>query len=203
MKITGTPDGLIEAVAIDCPEIYDVLDRVREQVPFVKREILRHEAAVLYMLARDLDCEGARFLEIGTAWGYSAAVLAEAAPCATITTLNPKRSEYELAVQHLIDYDNVVPLMTHSWDYLKDGDHEFDLVFVDGDHDQVARDLPWWDRLRESGLMLFHDYSPDGAGRPCQQVVDVVDQFAAQLGRKPDVLVKDDRNVGMAGFYVR
>jgi predicted O-methyltransferase YrrM len=201
MVLTGTPDELIAIVAMDCPEIYDVLERVRDRVPFIKREILRHEAAVLYMLARDYNRASAKFLEIGTAWGYSAAIMAEAAPLAKIVTLNqPKPSEYERAIVHLAPYENVTALMECSWDYLKKhGEPYLDFVFVDGDHDQVERDLPWWDLLLPGGLMLFHDYSPDGAGRPCQQVVDVVDRFSGEL--EPDILVVDNRRIGMVGFY--
>jgi predicted O-methyltransferase YrrM len=204
MVLTGTPDELIAIVAMDCPEIYDVLERVRDRVPFIKREIWRHEAAVLYMLAHDYNRASAKFLEIGTAWGYSAAIMAEAAPLAEIVTLNqPKPSEYQQALLHLAPYENVTALQECSWDYLKKhtGQPYLDFVFVDGDHGQVARDLPWWDLLLPGGLMLFHDYSLDGSGRPCQQVVDVVDRFMAGLGRKePDIFVVDDENVGMAGF---
>jgi predicted O-methyltransferase YrrM len=202
MRYTGTADEIIAQVADRHWWVHDALDKAREQVPFIKREILRHEAAVLFALARDYDHDGAQFLEIGTAWGYSAAVMAEAASLATITTLNPKPSEFERAVKHLKPYENVTPKLVHSWDYLEGYAGEaLDLIFVDGNHDQVERDLPWWDHLKPGGLMLFHDYSPDGSGRPCQQVMDKVDAWAASNELEPGVRVEDNRGIGMIGFY--
>lgn len=198
----GTPDEIIAQVADRHWWVHDALDKARERVPFIKREILRHEAAVLFALARGYNDEDVHFLEIGTAWGYSAAVMAEAAPLATITTLNPKLPEFERAVKHLKLYENVTPKLVHSWDYLEGYAGEaLDLIFVDGNHDQVERDLVWWDRMAPGGLMLFHDYSPDGSGRPCQQVVEAVDAWAAANGLEPGVRVEDNRGIGMIGFY--
>lgn len=200
ISYSGSPDEIVEAVRAECPEVDEVLDRVRARVPYIKREIVRHEAAVVYRLARDYD--GGRVLEIGTAWGYSAAVMAEAAPGAEVVTLNPKPSEYKRAVQYLLPYENVIPLMEYSWNYLKaDRVRAWDMVFVDGDHDQVKRDLAWWKRVNAGGLMLFHDYSPAGSWRPCRQVYDTLNSWLAESGRETwDVLVADDRGVGMAGL---
>jgi hypothetical protein len=49
--------------------------------------------------------------------------------------------------------------------------------------------------------MLFHDYSPAGSKRECPPVYQAIRQFAAWLGREPDVTVVDDGRAGMAGFY--
>jgi len=203
-KLTGIPDEILGAVEHECPEIGIILERVREHVPQLKREIATYQAAVLYAMARQYDRANASILEIGTAWGYSAAVMAEAAPKAHIVTLNqPKPAEFERAVKHLAPYRNVLPLQVLSWEYLEalEPDVRFDLVFVDGDHVQVKRDLPWWDRLNSGGLFLFHDYSPDGSGRPCQPVYDGVNHWMAEKNLEPDVLVVDDRQVGIVGFY--
>jgi predicted O-methyltransferase YrrM len=160
-------------------------------------------------------------LEIGTALGYSAAMMAEAAPTAHITTLNPKEIEYPRAVKWLAPYTNVHVAKIKSWDFLEAARHfstptyqwQVDMIFVDGDHGQIKRDLPWWEFLKVGGLMLFHDYSPEGSARPCQPVYDAVNDFAVGLGREPDLLVDwgiepdllviDDRGVGLAGFYKR
>ena len=55
--------------------------------------------------------------------------------------------------------------------------------------------------MRPGGLFLFHDYAPEGAWRPCQEVYEAVNAFGAELGRPLDVLVRDERGVGLAGFY--
>jgi len=90
-----------------------------------------------------------------------------------------------------------------SWDYLAAyAGPELDLVFVDGDHGLVVRDLPWFNWLRLNGLLLFHDYTPASSGkRPCAPVYETVRVFGDMLGREPDVLVVDDQGDGMAGFY--
>ena len=48
--------------------------------------------------------------------------------------------------------------------------------------------------------MIFHDYSPLGSRRHCPPVFEGVNELAERLGRKPDVLIIDDGQVGMAGF---
>jgi predicted O-methyltransferase YrrM len=207
----GTLDIQAPAVEISVychslwPGVDDVLAGARAAVPWCKREIWPHQAAVLAFLAHQFDREGARILEIGTALGYSAAVMALAAPRATITTLNPKMTEIGPAHDNLRRFSNVRLLCLRSEVLLanRSADDEFDLVFVDGDHslEGVRRDCGWWEHVREGGLILFHDYSPAGSKRPNPEVVQAVDEFAARLGRGPDVLVVDERSVGMAGFY--
>ena len=197
---------LIQEFKRICPEVEDVLARVRGDVPFLKREIWQYQAMALYILAKQYNHESANILEIGTAWGYSAAVMSRAAPEADIVTLNPKWAEVERAQIHLRNYKNVQIVQQYSWNYLDEYmGPELDMVFVDGDHKQVIRDLPWFNWLKVGGLMLFHDYSPPGAGkRPCRPVYEEVNRMKEQLGRKEfDVLVVDKIEVGMAGFYRR
>ncbi len=202
MKLTGTPDAILAAVLADWPDAAEALATARALVPVCKREVLLHEAACLYAVARQYDRPGARLLEIGTALGYSAAVMALAAPRAGLVTLNPKRSEYAQAVTNLVTLKNVRLLPMRSWDCLADFQSPcLDMVFVDGNHDQVERDLPWYDRLKPGGLILFHDYSPAESKRPCAPVYDAVNRFAARLRREPDILVVDSRLRGLAGWY--
>ena len=89
-----------------------------------------------------------------------------------------------------------------SWSYLAGyKGPAFDVVFVDGDHKQVARDLPWFNWIHPGGLMLFHDYSPAESTHACPPVYDVVNARAIRLGRELDVLLVDDTLAGIAGFY--
>jgi len=183
-------------------ELPEVLTRVRERVVQSKREISEYQAAALYALARPFD--GGCVLEIGTAFGYSASVLAEACPQAQIVTLNPKEKEYPHAVKALSAYPNVTPLMVRSWDYLAQYDGKpLSLVWVDGDHERVRRDFPWWNHLHVGGLMLYHDYSPADSWRPTVCVYDALNELREQMGRDFDVLITDDGGVGMCGWYRR
>lgn len=202
LGLEGTPDEITAAVLADWPDAAEALLAARALVPGCKREVLSHEAAVLYALARQYDHEGACVLEIGTALGYTAAILALAVPRADLVTLDPKPGEYERAATHLAPLANVLAVQQHSWDYLAAyRGPALDMVFVDGDHNQVERDLGWLGWLKMGGLMIFHDYSPVESRRPCPHVYEVVNQFGATLGREADVLVVDSRLRGMAGWY--
>jgi predicted O-methyltransferase YrrM len=208
----GTLDIKAPAVEISVychslwPGVDEVLAGARAAVPWCKREIWPHQAAVLAFLAHQVDREGGRILEIGTALGYSAAVMALAAPRAEIMTLNPKGTEFPRAREHLRAFRNVLVSSLSSAETL-DGypGQPLDLVFVDGDHslEGVRHDCLWWEHVREGGLILFHDYSPAGSKRPNPEVVQAVHEFAARLGRGSDVLVVDEQSVGMAGFVRR
>lgn len=201
--INAKPEDIMMQVKSICPEVHHVLDYIRRNVAPIKerREIYPYQAACLYALSKPYNQEGMRILEIGTALGYSAAVIASAAPLAKIVTLNPKESEVVLARQYLQYWPNVTVVQSRSQDYLKDyHDERLDLIFVDGDHAHVKEDLPWWDMLNQNGLMLFHDYSPEGSGRPCPPVYGAVKEFAERLGQ-PVTLIVDDKQVGMLGIY--
>jgi len=183
------------------------IKHVQRIIPWVKRQIDNDnlfapwQSALLYCLAIQYNRRGGAILEIGTAQGYSAAIMAEAATEARLTTLNPKDSEWTKARENLQDWRNATVLKVKSWDYFDQSDQHYDLIFVDGDHGQVERDLVFWERVKPGGLFLFHDYAAEGSARPCQPVYEAVNGFAARLGREPDVLVVDDRGVGIAGFY--
>lgn len=199
MRLQGTPDEILHQLGPQAAAAYSV---AQDHVPFLKRQIAPYQGALLYKLATGYNFEGARILEIGTAWGFSAACMAEGAALAEIVTLNPKLAEFERAVQHLEFYANVQPMRLYSQEYYDNTVSSFDMVFVDGDHDQVAHDFVWWERLNPGGLIVFHDYSPDGSKRPCRPVYDALNKFRDEvIGRDFDVLVLDDQGVGMAGWY--
>lgn len=204
MRLIGSPE-YIEAMCVQrYPELPEVLARVRERVPYYKREVYRYQAAALFTLARKFNSFKANFLEIGTARGYTAAIMAEAAPKANIVTLNVRDNEIEEARQHLAPYRNVTVVKAVSWDYLKEyrgpGLH---FVFVDGDHKRIKKDLPWYSKVLPGGMMVFHDYAPAGTRRACPPVYDALNEFSRKLGQDFDVLVVDDGGVGFVGFCKR
>lgn len=202
MQLSGTPAGIMRALEDLHPEIQDMAAKVRIQVARLKREVAVYQGAALYALAAPYNKPDAHILEIGTAWGYSTAWIASGAPKAQIITLNPKDTERQAAQKHLRNYGTITFKNALSWDYLVDyHGPELDMIFVDGDHGKVVMDLGWFAWLKPGGLMVFHDYSPADSGRPCPPVYTVVNTFAGALGRKPDVSVVDNANVGLAGFY--
>jgi predicted O-methyltransferase YrrM len=194
VHLTGTPDDIMREVLRRCPQAEAALVRSGH----IKGQMRAYQAAALYWLARRYDREGARILEVGTFVGYSASVMAQAAPKATIKTLNPALHEVLEAKANLEPLRNVEVLPHKSWEYLLVYDGPaFDLIFVDGDHKRARRDMPLWNWIGVGGLMLFHDYTL--AGSP--NVVEAVNELGAKLRRMPDVLLLDDQGVGMAGFY--
>lgn len=206
MRINGTPEDILKCAdnLIPAVDIKVILERVRKQVPFTKRQIALYQGAVLFSLANKYNKSHCQILEIGTAWGYSAACLAEGAPWAEIITLNPKQGEFGVGKKNLLVYKNVEVVQLTSmefWVKTKRTDLMFDMIFVDGDHDKIEEDLVWWERLNPKGLMLFHDYSPDGSGRPCRPVYAALNDWIYKIEREFDVEVIDHRNVGMVGLY--
>lgn len=205
MNLSGTPIDIINVLTAQHREIPAVLKQARGIVPPSTRAIAEYQAAALYALAKPYQRPGVRVLEIGTAQGYSAAVLALALPDAEIVTLNPHHEEAAGARQALAPFSERIQVQeVRSWDYLDRFEGEpFDVIFVDGDHKNVRRDFPWWEHLRTGGLMLFHDFSPNGTYRACPPVYRALLELKQELGRDFDVLVVDDGGVGMAGFVKR
>lgn len=190
MKLEGTGDWLLEVfLAFFNPE----LQRVLGNSMHIKGQVLPHQAAALYAFAKGYN--GGPLLEIGTFVGYTASLMAQAAPLARIITLNPTAHEVKEARVNLEYCPNVEVIQAKSWDYLKGYNGPFlDFIFVDGDHNRIARDLPWWDWVAKGGLMLFHDYSQV----QCPPVFEGVNEF---FDRDPDILIKDDDGNGLVGFY--
>lgn len=204
MRIHGTPDQIIAEVARTNPEIYKALAKIKGRVPTQRRAVYEYQACVLYALARPYDRPECNLLEIGTAYGFSGSFICAAARKAKVVTLNPKEWEIPVARQSLSYYGNATVVEKLSWDYLADyAGPELDFIFVDGDHKRVLRDMPWWNHLKVGGLMMFHDYAPEGTPRPCPPVWFAVNAWTAQLGRGLDVEVIDDTGVGLAGLVRR
>ncbi len=194
MQIRADAQTILAAIEREHPGAVRAVQAANGRI--AKRQILDWQAAALYALAKPYD-RGC-ILEIGTLAGYSASVLAMAAPRATITTLNPSRPEAEVARANLRHYPNVAVVERRSWDFLDQDGSEYDLIWVDGDHNQIARDLPWFNRLKVGGLVLCHDYSPEA----CPPVYRAVNGMAGGL-HGMDVLLMDEFLIGMAGIYRR
>jgi predicted O-methyltransferase YrrM len=170
----------------------------------IPSQLLSYQQAVLFLCACYYRHEGAKMLDIGTGQGHSAAIMATASPKARVISLTPNPREVELAVRNTNGFRTVEVWQEKSWDFLERWEGpELELIFVDGDHKHVERDVPWWKWLRPGGTMLFHDYSAKGSPSPAMNVVNTVDKMAVKLGRRPDILVVDAAGTGMAGFRKR
>lgn len=203
----ASADELLEYFTRLIPTGKDDLEKARRLITASSREVWPYQAAALYCLANQYRQPQTNILEIGTAYGYTSAVMTLATPLAQITTLNPTQWEAEDARQSLRGY-NVTVVEAKSWDYLHANqqlEHPvlYDLIFVDGDHKRVAHDMPWWTYLRAGGLFIFHDYAPEWSTRPCPPVYEELGRFARWVSREPDILIVDDHDVGMAGWYRR
>jgi len=194
MKIQA-PAGQIQA------EIYAIAPGVRAALytaQNIRAQLLPWQAAALFKLARDYDIPGAMILEIGTGAGYSTVIMAQATPSARITTLNPDSAERSTSLPVLANWKNIKSVQMSSWTFLDNyTGPQLDMIFVDGDHKRVPKDLPWWDWLASGGLMLFHDYSE----QQCPPVYRTLNKWRDELGRDFDVLLMDSDGIGMAGFY--
>ena len=165
----------------------------------IRSGLLDYQKAWLYVVTSWHNLPDANILEIGTLVGHSAAMIAQAAPKARILTLNPVIDEARIARRNLARYNNVRVLDVRSWDYHKTITDPYDLIFVDGDHRHIERDLPWFNRLKVGGLMLFQDYSPADASHACPPVYEALNRMAEKL-HGFDVLIIDDGKTGMAGI---
>lgn len=177
-------------------------------MPKVRLQLLDYQMLALFHLAVPYDRPGCRILEIGTGFGGSGYILSKAAPRATIHSLTTSSAEKTAAEKFWRSSGcmNIGCSVVASWDLLARTEKKalfsgMDMVFVDGDHNRIARDLPWFNRLRRDGLFLCHDYSPQDSRSPSGIVYAELDAMAARLGREFDVLVVDEGKVGMAGFY--
>lgn len=130
--------------------------------PAINTSITERETDVLRRLAADADV-----LEIGSAYGYSAIVMALAG--ARVTAVDPHTGHHSFGTMHanLAVYgvaDQVEVICGRSQDVLPelhDADLRYDLVFIDGDHtaDVVEHDVVWALRLlKPGGTLACHDY---------------------------------------------
>jgi predicted O-methyltransferase YrrM len=156
------PKDFITLIAQEHPEIHDALELAATRVRDRKQAIKRYQAAILYKIARRYgDQKDVTVVELGTRKGYSAAVIAQALPDARIFTCETNVGNAEEAAANLRLFPNVEIINMHSWNFLdKANDGRISLVFVDGDHEQVSKDMGWWVKVKEGGCMVFHDYSP-------------------------------------------
>jgi predicted O-methyltransferase YrrM len=206
LQLTGTNLEIAASMVAFDPDLGHILERVNLGMTkrYLKREIMPYEAACLYALARQFDRPGAEFFEIGTCYGWSALVMAAGAPHAHIATCTPNPSHIEAATANFAGHPNLELRPARSQDLLTDYRGPLlDMLFIDGDHNAVIHDMPWWNWLKVGGLMVHHDYCPaDAPIRPCRPVYDCLNEWAAKT-HPFDVLIVNHEQAGLAGWYRR
>lgn len=202
--INKSPNEIIDIIRKDNPEIDAVIALAENVKNPYKGSMQQYQAACLYALAKRYNNPDSRILEIGTGKGYSTSYLVQAAPLAQITTLSVRDDEQleaRLVIERL-GYNNAYFVTANSRDYfLTDFNNHYDLIFVDGDHARVQKDLVWWGVVNKGGLMLFHDYCPFDAANPQPHVYRVLNEFSTEINQPFDVEIVDNVKIGMVGFY--
>jgi predicted O-methyltransferase YrrM len=198
MKLRGTPPTIL--AQLEDRTVRRALDTVAGQVGHHSAQISRHEAAALFLLAGRYNTPDSHILELGTCWGYSAAIMAEGAPQASIVTLEPVDDRYNHALAALRHWPNVQVLQMKSWTYLDAyAGPPLDMVFVDGYHGMVIWDLPWWNWIKVGGLMAFHDYTPLDMACNTGCSYEAI-EACRQAFREFDVFIMTDRRQGFVGW---
>lgn len=202
LHLTDNRRALRDTLKREYPGWDKLIAEVRQHVEPHHKEVWEEQALTIALLASQYNRRGAHLLEWGTNRGFTASVLRFAAPEAEVTTLEPNRSLRRAARTRLAHLDIHIRPET-SLAYLGADDRTYDMIFVDGDHKHIRRDLPWYNRLHTDGLFLHHDFSPAGSSLPCPPVYRALNEFAEHLDHPADVLVVDNTGTGIAGWYRR
>lgn len=150
-----------------------------ENGPAIDTSLTSAEIDELCRLAK-----GADVLEIGSAYGYSAAAMALAGGHVDAVDPHAWLNSFDAMANNLAAYqvsDRVKIHRTDSWTALPDfaaQGRSFDLVWVDGDHEAVtvSHDIEWARRLlRPNGTLACHDYGED----TCPGVRQALDAWKA------------------------
>jgi len=156
--------------------------------PQILTSVTERETEVLHELAADAG----EALEVGSAYGYSAIVIAKAG--ARVTAVDPHAGELSgslgIMMGNLQAYgvntvtvsvgpsQEVLPRLPLAW---------FGLVFIDGDHTEatVEHDVTWARKLlRPGGVLACHDYD-EGT---CPGVKAALDRLFGGPGDLTDTL---------------
>ena len=139
-------------------EISDFVDRNCNQVLLAPEDIgLLFDYAALVP-----SCS--YIIDIGTAGGSSALVMAMASPkCANIITIDPNKNDVFIRIlENNPDLKKKVTFMNMtSYEAAEQFNRNAELIFVDGNHTTpgVVMDIEsWCPKLNPNGYIIFHDY---------------------------------------------
>lgn len=113
-------------------------------------------------LARELPPD-AVIVNIGADIGVSTCTFLEARPDVVIYSIDvlPCPSEFTNAIKFGLDISNLNRIQGDSAEAGKIWSFEVEMVFVDGNHFGAAADIAAWrDKVKQEGMMVFHDWQP-------------------------------------------
>ena len=127
--------------------------------------VIPHET-VLYFQFMLSVLQPKRILEIGTAIGFSALVMADSAPNAEIITIDRNPEMIALAKENLQQYDKrqqITLLEGDAADHLSNLTGEFDVIFMDSAKSKYIEFLPHaMKHLSERGMIFMDDVLQGG-----------------------------------------
>lgn len=136
--------------------------------------MIPHETVAYFRLLLE-SLQPEKILEIGTAIGFSALLMAEHAPQTQITTIDRNPEMIELAKANFAKYDSrqqITLLEGDAVDLLETLEDSYDLVFMDSAKSKYVVFLPQvLKRLNPGGLVLIDDVFQGGdIAKPFEEI---------------------------------
>ena len=132
----------------------------KENIPIIQHEVVAYFRFLLQTL------QPKKILEVGTAIGFSALLMAEYAPDAQITTVDRNEEMIGFAKENLAKYDSrkqITLVEGDAAEVLQDLDTDYDFVFMDSAKSKYIVFLPEiLKRLKVGGVIVFDDIFQGG-----------------------------------------
>ena len=132
----------------------------KENIPIIQHEVVAYFRFLLQTL------QPKKILEVGTAIGFSALLMAEYAPDAQITTVDRNEEMIGFAKENLAKYDSrkqITLVEGDAAEVLQDLDTDYDFVFMDSAKSKYIVFLPEiLKRLTVGGVIVFDDIFQGG-----------------------------------------
>ena len=141
----------------------------QENIPIIQHEVVAYFRVLLQTI------QPKAILEVGTAIGFSALLMAENVPTASITTIDRNPEMIELAKKNFEKYDSrhqISLLEGDAADILSTLNQEFDFVFLDSAKSKYIVFLPEILRnLKVGGIIILDDVFQGGdIAKPIEEV---------------------------------
>lgn len=141
----------------------------QENIPIIQHEVVAYFRVLLQTI------QPKAILEVGTAIGFSALLMAENVPTASITTIDRNPEMIELAKKNFDKYDSrhqISLLEGDAADILSTLNQEFDFVFLDSAKSKYIVFLPEILRnLKVGGIIIIDDVFQGGdIAKPIEEV---------------------------------